>query len=125
VLFRIGDKVKVKVGPDRGLRGIVQSVAGKMLTIREVDGKRLLSATTAELVNFSLAARKAWLSMPDRHVGRPKGSKCCNRVSVTLRIDLELWQEFLKNEKSGVIQNRTDTLNRWLREKLGEIRAEK
>jgi len=65
-----------------------------------------------------LAARKAWKNMPYRHVGRPKGVRHCDRVSVTLRIDRDLWEQFKRDESAGRIKDRTATINLWFREML-------
>jgi uncharacterized protein (DUF4415 family) len=45
----------------------------------------------------------------------------CDRVSVTLRIDRDLWEQFQLKESSGLIDDRTATINNWLREKLAEL----
>jgi uncharacterized protein (DUF4415 family) len=75
-----------------------------------------------ELVtNFSLAARKAWVTGPDRAVGRRKGTKLCDRVSVTLRIDRDLWERFREMEGAGLIEDRTASVNSWLRQNLDEL----
>ena len=75
------------------------------------------------VTNFSLAARKAWVTGPDRPVGRRKGTKLCDRVSVTLRIDRDLWERFRGMEGSGLIEDRTAAVNSWLRQKLEELEA--
>ncbi len=113
--FELRDKVKLK---SSGLRGIVEGFAGGKIIIRADGVARLMRLAPSKVTNFSLAARKAWLSMPKRQVGRPKGLRLCDRVSVTLRIDRELWEEFRGKENSGVIRDRTETVNCWLREKL-------
>jgi hypothetical protein len=64
--------------------------------------------------NYSLAARKAWVKMPNRQVGRPKGSAQSDRVSVTLRFDRALWQRFLLLEQEGIIGDRVQLFNRIL-----------
>jgi len=45
----------------------------------------------------------------------------CDRVSVTLRIDRDLWEQFQKRENQGLIEDRTAVINQWLREKLAEL----
>jgi hypothetical protein len=82
---------------------------------------RIVRAQPEDVTNFSLAARKAWVTGPNRAVGRRKGTKLCDRVSVTLRIDRELWQRFMEMEKDGLIEDRTAAINSWLREKLSEL----
>ena len=100
---------------------MVEEVHGDQLLVR-LDESGELVATASELVtNFSLAARKAWKNMPHRHVGRPKGARHCDRVSVTLRIDRELWEEFKRSELEGRIRDRTATINVWFREMLDRL----
>jgi hypothetical protein len=70
------------------------------------------------VTNYSLAARKAWVTEPDRAVGRRKGTKLTDRVSVTLRLDREL---FLGLEDDGVIEDRAGLFNVLLREKLAKL----
>lgn len=53
-----------------------------------------MTVPAESLTNFSEAARKAWHSQPRRQVGRRKGTRLCDRVSVTLRIDCEVWERF-------------------------------
>jgi hypothetical protein len=74
-----------------------------------------------DVTNYSLAARRAWKKMPERRVGRPKGSGTRGRISVTLRIDRELWDSFRQAEVVGLVTDRTATINAWIREKLAEL----
>jgi hypothetical protein len=116
-----GDKVRVKAGTHAAERGIVEDVDGDKLVIRLENSGQRLHVPAEELTNLSLAARKAWVTGPDRAVGRRKGTKLCDRVSVTLRLDRELWEHFVGLEEAGVIGDRTGLINGWLREKLGEL----
>ena len=97
----VGDKVKLKSYDGAPARGVVEEVHGDKLLVRLNElGERV--AVTSELVtNFSLAARKAWKNMPHRQVGRPKGARHCDRVSVTLRIDRDLWEQFRRRRRIG------------------------
>jgi hypothetical protein len=115
------DKVRLKAGAEAGERGIVEAVDGDKLLVRlEASGSKV-RVTPEQVTNFSLAARKAWVTEPDRAVGRRKGTKLCDRVSVTLRIDRDLWAHFLGLEAAGVIAARTALINGWFREKLAEL----
>ncbi len=116
-----GDKVRLKANGQRGPRGLIEKVRGCRLMVRLDDSEKSVEVTGREITNFSLAARKAWVTMPKRRVGRPKGMKFCDRVSVTLRIDRELWEQFRQMESSEIIDDRTATINGWLREKLAEL----
>ena len=100
--------------------GVVVRVTSRTILI-EVDGKRFES-TPDDVTNLSLAARKAWESMPARRVGRPKGSCHCDRVSVTLRIDRDLWEDFRRLEAVGAIQDRTAIINALIREETEKLK---
>jgi hypothetical protein len=122
---KVGDKVKLKKGSHRGERGVIKALDGEKLSI-QIDGSdKVVIALPGAVTNYSLAARKAWKTEPNRSVGRRKGTKLTDRVSVTLRIDRELWELFLKKEETGAIEDRTAAVNEWFREKLSELdRAE-
>jgi hypothetical protein len=121
----VGDKVKLKSHNSTPMRGVVEEVHSNELLVR-LDESGELVAVAAELVtNFSMAARKAWKNMPHRQVGRPKGARHCDRVSVTLRIDRELWEQFKQDELEGIIQDRTATINSWFREMLDKRKRTK
>ncbi len=114
----VGDKIRVKSDLKRGL---VERIKRKALIVRLENGE-IAKFNEAELTNFSLAARKAWESMPHRRVGRPKGTSRTDRVSVTLRINRDLWKQFKLAEKKGLIVDRTATVNEWIAEKLNELK---
>ena len=109
-----GDKVRIKRGESTGERGIlVRPHSDKwIVSLIQRDGTILVSSE--DLTNYSLAARRAWRSMPDRKVGRPAGSKVSDRISVIFRIDRVLWNEFLNAEQSGLVQDRTYVINECL-----------
>lgn len=113
-----GDKIRIKIGTHAGVRGVVESVDKSKLFVQLSDSAKLLETVEAEVTNFSLSARKAWDRMPDRRVGRPKGTTRTDRVSVTLRIDREVWERFKRAEVEGVIKDRTATLNAWIASQL-------
>jgi len=116
-----GDKVRVKLGDHAGARALVEAVDGEKLTIRLEEAEVRLRVLPEQVTNFSLAARKAWVTGPDRAVGRKKGTKLYDRVSVTLRFDRDLWEHFLALEEEGVIDDRTGVINGWFREKLADL----
>ncbi len=41
---------------------------------------------------------------------------------MTLRLDRDMWEQFLCLEEDGVIVNRTGLINGWLREKLASLK---
>jgi uncharacterized protein (DUF4415 family) len=117
----VGDKVRLRQRGGAPARGVVEEVRGDGLLIRLDESGQRVVVKSAQVTNFSLAARKAWKNMPYRRVGRPSGSRHCDRVSVTLRIDRELWEQFRQSETEGLITNRTATVNAWLREMLDRL----
>jgi uncharacterized protein (DUF4415 family) len=121
VRVEVGDKVRLKAKNHSGSRGIIEATQDGKLVVRLEDSGQKVLVAPEEATNLSLAARKAWVSMPDRHVGRPKGMRFCDRISVTLRIDRDLWEQFQSKEATGLIDDRTATINSWLREKLAEL----
>jgi uncharacterized protein (DUF4415 family) len=117
----VGDKVKLKVHNSAPARGVVEEVRGNELLIRLDESGELVAVASESVTNFSLAARKAWKNMPHRQVGRPKGARHCDRVSVTLRIDRALWEQFKRDESEGRIRDRTATINFWFREMMDKL----
>jgi hypothetical protein len=116
-----GDKVRLKAGAHAGQRGLIDGVEGKKLAVRLENSGVTVRVQPEQITNFSLAARKAWVTDPNRAVGRRKGTKLCDRVSVTLRLDRDLWKRFMDLEDNGFIENRTAVINKWFREKLADI----
>jgi len=110
-----GDKVRIKKGESSGERGVLVRANGDkwVVSLMQRDGTTLVP--TDHLTNYSLAARRAWHSMPHRKVGRPPGSKVSDRVSVIFRVDRVLWNEFLNAEQSGLVADRTYAINECLR----------
>jgi hypothetical protein len=117
----LGDKVRLKAGPHAGERGTLDAIVGDRLVIRLEESGATIRVTSDQVTNYSLAARKAWVTGPDRAVGRRKGTKLYDRVSVTLRLDRDVWERFLGLEEDGVIDDRTRMINRWFREKLADL----
>ena len=120
---RVGDKVRLK--DERSVQGIVERVDGGHLLVRLAGSKRRTRVSISKVTNLSLAARKAWQRMPARRVGRPKGSRLTDRISVTLRIDRAQWENFRRAEKSGLIMDRTATINEWIGEGLTRMTRRK
>jgi hypothetical protein len=121
----IGDKVKLKRSFEEapGCHGVVTEIVGPSFVVRLDDSSRLIQVPEDQVTNFSLAARKAWRNMPDRNVGRPKGSRVCDRLSVTIRVDRDLWERFRSAETTGIVVDRTSALNRWIAEGLDSLTA--
>jgi hypothetical protein len=114
----IGDKIALRRLGSGHARGVVETVIGDSVRVRLGSTGELVTASRREVINYSSAARKAWLSRPQRAVGRPKGSRVSDRVSVTLRIDRALWEKFRALEAAGKIESRTEAINAWLEERV-------
>lgn len=117
----LGDKVRIKAETHCGERGVVEKIRSKDLFVRLDETGEQVQVSPSEITNFSLAARKAWERMPDRRVGRPKGSTTTDRVSVTLRINRQLWERFKRAESAGLIEDRTAVINAWIAKKLDDL----
>lgn len=122
---RTGDKVKLKrsAAVAAGAHGVIQQIVGAVLVVQLEESGEIAQVPAEHVTNFSLAARKAWQNMPARNVGRPKGSRVCDRVSVTIRVDRGLWERFRQAEGTGVVADRTSTLNRWIADGLDDLAA--
>lgn len=119
----LGDKVRVKSGSSTGARAIVTGICGDAVQVRLNETSVELELAERDLTNYSLAARRAWKSMPNRRVGRPQGSTTTNRISVTLRIDAQLWERFKAAEREGLIADRSELLDRCLSEMLERVKS--
>jgi hypothetical protein len=118
--MRKSDKVAVVAGPHAGRRGRIASTRGAGGIAVELDkNEGTITVTPDELRNFSVAARKAWKTAPSRRVGRPAG-KSLHRVSITLRIDVHLWQRFLSLEGCGRIDSRSSFIESALAKAMQE-----
>jgi len=109
-----GDKIRVKRGPFAGERGTLVRPSSDKWIVRLVNKDSQFLIQADDLTNFSLAARRAWQSMPDRKVGRPAGSRVSDRVSVIFRVDRGLWSDFLALEEMGLVHDRTTVINECL-----------
>jgi len=61
----VGDKVRLRTGGSKGLRGTILALPGDKLQVQLEDGKKI-QAASQDVTNFSLAARKAWQTMKGR-----------------------------------------------------------
>jgi hypothetical protein len=124
VKAEVGDKVRLKSGAHAGSRGVLEATEDGAFLVRLEESGQVVRVLSEAVTNFSLAARKAWVTEPNRGVGRRKGTKLSDRVSVIFRIDRELWERFREMEAAGIIDDRTAAINGWLREKLDELDGE-
>lgn len=113
--FQSGDKIRVRFGPYTGARGIIQAEKEGRLEIQLDDGDTILIGFE-EITNYSLAARRAWQVMPKR-AGRPQLLTPRKRM-VSMRIDVDVWDQLGNALEMGLIANREEAVNTWLRERL-------
>lgn len=118
--MQVGDKIRCK-GARNGSRGTIVRIEGNRVGVTLTDSDETIEMDVADITNFSQAARKAWKNMPNRRVGRPRGSRQFDRISVTLRVDRDLWERFRRDEAAGAISDRTATINAWLRNMLDRL----
>src|SRR5207247_8553501 len=103
---------------ESGERGVVEAGDGEKLVVRLEKTALVVHLQADQVTNFSLAARKAWVTGPDRGVGRRKGTKLRDRVTVTFRIDRDLWERFEGLEEAGAIADRNAVVNSRFGEQL-------
>ncbi len=116
--WQLGDKVRVRTGPHKGDRGILQGEENDLLELK-LDSGEVLLLEPEKLTNFSLAARRAWNVMPKR-AGRPLSSVPRKKM-VSMRLDIDLWQQLGYAVELGLIHSREHAVNRWIRECLDEL----
>jgi len=112
-----GDKVLVKRGEHKGIRGRIEDVTRDGIAVRLDMGKQVV-LKQEDITNYSLAARRAWTAMPDRAVGRPKLPETARKKTVSLRIDVEVWRELGEAVNQDLIPSREYAVNMWLREQV-------
>lgn len=104
------DKVRIRHGEHAGARGIVMQIEQGSAQVRLDEGGAVVVVPVDWLTNYSAAARKAWETRPSRRVGRPVGTKQSDRISVTLRLDRQIWETFRDFEHRGLIEDRSELI---------------
>ncbi len=120
--YRHGDKVRVRVGPHKGRRGVIVSETDGVLSV-DLGEKEAVRVVPDEVTNYSLAARRAWETMPKK-AGRPRLSPSGEKKMVSLRIDADVWESLGKAVDFGLVPNRQHAVNTWLRERLDSLFGE-
>jgi uncharacterized protein (DUF4415 family) len=113
--FQIGDKVKIRSGSHAGARGVIQGEDIGLLHIRLEMGE-IVNLTALEITNFSLAARRAWETMPKK-AGRPSLDEPRKRM-VSLRLDVDVLEMLEHASAIGIFPNKSEGMNQILRENL-------
>jgi molybdopterin-guanine dinucleotide biosynthesis protein A len=115
-----GDKIHVRAGPLKGVRGAVREVIDRTVLVVPSDRPEEIHRVSADyLRNFSAAARRAWATSAKRRVGRPPARNRL-RVSVTFRLDEQLWSRFKELEKTRRIKRRSEIIETFLSRFLDE-----
>src|SRR5438552_18392949 len=89
---RAGDKVRVRTGANASERGVVTEVRGDLAQVR-LNADRSVWVPSETLINYSLAARRAWQTMPKK-AGRPRKPGPA-KVAVTMRLDQAVRRDLL------------------------------
>ncbi len=112
---QVGDKVRIRSGDHAGERGLIDEVADASVLVRFDTGEQVLMPLD-NITNYSLAARRAWESMPKR-AGRPV-SVGAQKKMVSIRLNSEVWELLGKAVDLGLIRSREHAINAWLRERV-------
>lgn len=113
--FQISDKVKIRSGSHAGARGVIQGEDIGLIHVKLETGE-VVNLTALEITNFSLAARRAWEVMPKKS-GRPALDEPRKKM-VSLRLDVDVLEMLEQASLRGIILNKSETVNRILRENL-------
>ncbi len=113
--FRSGDKIRIRSGPYKGARGVIQAELEGLLEI-QLDESNIIRVQIKDVTNYSLAARRAWKAMPKR-AGRPQ-LPTPRKKMVSIRLDIDIWNRLGEAVESGLIPSREEAVNTWLRERL-------
>lgn len=116
--FQPGDKIRVRVGPHTGARGIIQAELDGLLEV-QLDGSNRINVPIKDVTNYSLAARRAWQVMPKRS-GRPQ-LPAPRKKMVSIRLDIDVWDRLGEAVESGFIPSREQAINVWLRQQLDSL----
>jgi hypothetical protein len=119
--FQPGDKIRVRSGSYKGARGVIRAELNGLLEI-QLDDSKIICVSTKEVTNYSLAARRAWQVMPKR-AGRPQLSTPRKKM-VSMRLDVDIWNRLGEAVDLGLITNREEAVNTWLRERLNSLFGE-
>jgi len=118
ISYQAGDKVRIRRGPHAGVRGVICAVEAAGLRVQLSDGT-IVQFPTEEVTNYSLAARRAWQTMPKRS-GRPR-SPGPGKKMISMRVDVDVWRRLGQAAELGLIPSREEAVNTWLREKMDAL----
>ena len=113
--FQLGDKVRVRTGSYAKTRGVIQGMLDGLLAV-QLDDSSIIHIASNDITNYSLAARRAWQTMPKR-AGRPR-LPVPRKQMVSIRIDVDTWNRLGEAVELGLVPSREEAVNAWLREHL-------
>jgi uncharacterized protein (DUF4415 family) len=121
--FLQGDKIRIRVGENKGFRGRIKSCNKEECEVDLLPDHKLIIVKSTQITNYSLAARKAWKTIPKKS-GRPlQPGPRKKRVSV--RIDEEVWEQLKQAAEQGLIPSREEWLNSLLKQKVQQLLGKK
>ena len=109
--YQVGDKVRIRSGPHKGSRGVIRGEEIGLVEV-ELETGEAIEVTALEVTNYSLAARRAWRSMPKK-AGRPKSEH--KRKMVSFRLEDELQRALDTFVEANPSFTKTDAINEALR----------
>jgi hypothetical protein len=113
--FQLGDKIRIRSGPHTGARGIVRSQNDGQLEL-QIGEDVIIRVPINNVTNYSLAARRAWKTMPKR-AGRPQFAVPRKKM-VSIRIDIDVWERLGEALDLGLIPSKEEAVNTWIQEQL-------
>lgn len=113
-----GDKVRLRAGEYQGHRGVILGEEEDRVQV-ELEAGETVNVLPDELTNYSLAARRAWKTMPKK-AGRPKAHARQKRP-VSFRLDMDVWKDLSRAAELGLIISREQAVNEWLRQALDQL----
>lgn len=112
--YQIADKVRIRSGSHKGSRGVIRGEEIGLVEV-ELETGETTSVTALEVTNYSLAARRAWQSIP-KNAGRPRSDYTKKMVSFRLDNDVtEMLDEALEKQ---LIETKSDVINTIVRDYL-------
>ncbi len=118
-----GDKVRVRKGEFAGQRGLLETVSETHLVVILTDTSFGVTTLSPDMVtNYSLAARRAWNTMPKRS-GRPRLS-APKKHAATFRLDIDVCQMLAEAAEFKLLSTRDAFVNDCLRGQLQLLLAD-
>ena len=114
--IQVGDKIAILSGEYAGARAVVRGLRADGQVDVERSGGKLITLSEHDLRNYSLSARRAWATLPKR-AGRPKLAAPRKKMA-SFRLDVDVIELLQEAERRGLIDTKSEAVNRMLREHL-------